>query len=290
MGPVGCMAPARQIRALLGRAGQWHSRRGLTVLLAILAVTAGGGATHRANGAWTTQVVDGEHPQSAGIGLAAQPTGQAHIGYAFKPDRAARYATNAYGSSPWTFHQGDSAPSVGKFAGLNSQVAVDAAGNVHTTYFDSYLPAIVYASNSSGTWTTRLIEGGPSDYCSAVATDTAGRVYILTIDDAKLLQYTTSPDGPTGVWHTDSLPYSNVSHSVQIVIDADKHAHAVYFSDSDLRYASNATGAWVSAPVAIGLLGGIGSPLALTVDADKHAHVAYLDSSTNAPALCDKRG
>lgn len=56
----------------------------------------------------------------------------------------------------------------------------------------------------------------------------------------------------------------------------------MYFSDSDLRYASNATGAWVSAPVAIGLLGGIGSPLALTVDADKHAHVAYLDSSTNA--------
>ena len=212
-----------------------------------------------------------------------QPTGQAHIGYAFRPDRAVRYATNAYGSSPWTISQGVSVSDLTKYTGLYSQVAVDAGGSVHTTYYDSFLPALIYATNVSGTWTTHTVEAGTGDFYSAVATDSANRAHILTIDNTNHLHYTISPAVPGGTWPSPvALPDAGVTHSVQIAVDTDNHAHAAYFSGNDLRYATNASGSWTSVPAVIGLLGSTNSPVALAVDADKHAHVAWLDGSTNA--------
>ncbi len=283
----------RQDRTCCRRVGRPLGGRVLPTLLAVLAVAAGGGF-HCAQGAWTTQVIDSQHPAGSGTSIAVQPTGQVHVGYQGGTGELMKYATNAYGVTAdpvpsWMTVQGvASVPAPRNFTGQNSAVAVGADGVVHACYYSTYpIHAIMYASNSSGTWQADELETNGNVY-SAIAVDGDNRVHVLTITDTGRIRYWLRD--AQGTWATpQTLPDGNCNGYVQIVADPGGHAHAVYASGGNLMYATNASGSW-SAGTAIDASVSLNIPISLVLDAAGHAHVAYLEQTshelryaTNAP-------
>jgi uncharacterized repeat protein (TIGR01451 family) len=253
-------------------------------LLTLCVALTGIGAGSSALGAWPTYLVDDQTPDSNGIGLAAQATGQVHIGYTFKPGQTARYATNAYGVTPWTMQTIDTIAEAGsgKITGQLARMAVDSRGNIHSSFSNSYWPGIMYATNASGTWVPTQIESGAADAQSALAIDADDGIHILTVDASGNLDCWSSPVPPASEWTKATLPDSGIKRVQQIVMDSNRHTHAVYFADGDLRYATNASGTWASEVVTAALASAVSSPVALALDVDRHAHIVYLDDTGHA--------
>jgi uncharacterized repeat protein (TIGR01451 family) len=249
----------------------------MSALLTILAVTAGGTSSLAGTVLFgAPQVVDSSPLADGGTSIAVQPTGQVHLGYQGATPEVMKYATNAYGSgaSSWATTQTikgtlDTPGQQRK----SSSLAVDGAGNLHVCYYDSNLNGIMYATNRSGTWAVYPVEGAASPY-SAIATDSDNRAHILMIDGGRNVSYRTSD----ALSASETLGDHADGH-VQIVVDGDKHAHALYLANGgELFYATNASGSWVSSLVQTGV--SLNTQMALCVDADGNAHAAYASATT----------
>jgi hypothetical protein len=67
-----------------------------------------------------------------------------------------------------------------------------------------------------------------------------------------------------------------------IALDSDGHVHLAYYdwTNGDLRYASNASGGWVTQT--LDSTGDVGRDTAIAVDAAGHVHVSYIDVTYHA--------
>ena len=260
--------------------GPLFLRRRAGLLLVVLAATAVGGTPTTAHAAWTIQTVQTAQFNGSGTALSVQPTGQVHLSYRGAAGHSLKYATNAYGSSPWSLSTVQTI--TGESTGQYSCIAVDSTGIIHVTFYNDYNHSVLYATNRSGTWAIQDVESNPAKARSAVATDSANRAHVLTVTDqaghAGDLRYRTNAGGTDTDWTAPATIAANVDHVLQIAVDAADHVHAVYIAGSDVRYATNAAGSWVSALVEANV--STDSAIALSIDAAGHAHAVYFDDNT----------
>ena len=137
----------------------------------------------------------------------------------------------------WQIETVDSEGDVGK----NNSIAIDSSGNVHISYDDSTNGNLnlMYATNASGSW-------------------------VVTTVDRRI-----------DTWA--------ISRDISIAVDSSDKVHISYLyglsydDDNDLKYATNASGSWVTETVDNGVEGWSTS---IAVDSSDKVHISYHDEST----------
>ncbi len=176
-------------------------------------------------------------------------------------------ASWAEGATTWITETVDSEGNVGR----QSSVAVDSRGNVHISYYDATNGALKYATNSSGSWVTETVDSGDAGsltipYCSndlfynfesvdsedvvgsltSIAVDSSGKVHISYSRDSECYYHYTLYDG-----------YD------------DEGTMRV----RGIKYATNASGSWVTE--AIASHGLVGYDISIAVDSSDNVHIVY---------------
>lgn len=213
-------------------------------------------ATKEANGEWNIATVD-----SGGVGwyssIKVDPFGKVHISYYDIVNRSLKYATNANGL--WSV---DAIDSVSPDTGQSTSLVLDSYRNVHIAYYDSEHGSLRYATNAFGLWTASTIDqDGNAGWASSLAIGESvdrDRLHVVYPNNDGILKYATKT--PNGVWSTisiDSIGSSTeltgtlLERMVSIDVDADGYVHVAYYdiADMDLKYATNATGSWITTTV-----------------------------------------
>ncbi len=233
-----------------------------------------------ATGAWVTTPVD----SSGGVGISAtialDSNNRAHIGYHDRTTLDLKYATNATGS--WVATTVDSSGDVGAAA----SIAIDSRNNVHIIYHDYTVGVnLKYATNATGQWVTSTIDssGGlcPGGLMVDVAVDSIDKLHIVYCDASGGIKYANNVTGPWVATTVDALGGSDVS----IGTDSRDDVHISYYQINnvplpgfgDLKYATNATGEWVTAT--IDESGDTGGRTSLAIDQNDKVYISYYDFS-----------
>lgn len=159
-------------------------------------------------------------------------------------------------------------------------IAADSNGAAHVHHaYDAYSGASVsfsnrYVTNAVGTWAT-LPVGNPSSVNAGIALDAADAVQVAYVG----FQGVTRAALASGAWSVDVVDPTG-SCSSALVLDAGSKAHLAYYSSAatqSIRYATSASGAWVTGDIEPLVYGGCSGPgtLSLGVDSTGAAHVAY---------------
>jgi hypothetical protein len=187
--------------------------------------------------------------------------------------------------SEWKFQfiDNDIDPSTGE--GWPS-LAVDGNGKAHVCYIDE--DYIEYATNTSGAWNTfKIVKTNelwtrPPSIC--VTAD--GIVSICYTEGYVELEegliYLTNK---LGTWDKAVIPTISVYAVGYEALDIDSTGNAYIsyidtWDDSDLKYATNASGSWQISTLVKGDFGGDECPFhttAIAVDRNNKVHIAYLD-------------
>ncbi len=190
--------------------------------------------------------------------------------YYLNSTRDLRYATNASGS--WV---GSTRASSGDQGGYAS-VGVDANGDVHISYFDNSTWQTKYMS-SANNWAVEVIETVYSQYPSALAMKAPGQpgVAYMAQGGLKLAVRTSS-----NTWSKSTIQGSVLVNQVQVAFDSSGNAHVCYDNNTgrQLRYATNASGSWVTQTVeSVGGSGSYFSGRSIAVDGTGVVHISYDD-------------
>jgi len=264
-----------------------------------------------ASGSWVTEIADsngGWKPR-----ITVDSSGKAHVVFTSSNDphgSVLNYATNASGS--WASEIVDN-------SAISPSIAVDSADKVHISYttaidygwlfLDFYLK---YATNASGSWLSEIVDS-EAGADTSIAVDSADKVHIAYSEFVPYsygdfyynLKYATNASGS---WVTETVDKYGIQ-DISISADSGGNAHIVYYyysfnsyepaPYSDVRYATNASGSWVTQ--ILDDSGDMNPPAkpSITVDSSDNVHVAYsydfqdgyayadrdLKYATNAPGL-----
>lgn len=181
-----------------------------------------------------------------------------------------RYTTNASGS--WA---GSTLASSGDQGGYAS-IGVDANGDVHISFYDASNWQTKYMS-SANNWAVEVIEKVYSQYPSALAMRAPGQpgVAYMAQGGLKLALRTGS-----NTWTKSTIQGSVLANQVAITFDSNGKAHVCYDNNSGraLRYATNASGSWVSQTVEnVGGSGSYFSGCSIAVDSTGVVNISYDD-------------
>ncbi len=138
-----------------------------------------------------------------------------------------------------------------------------------------------YVTNASGSWISNIVDH-PLWVNADIAMDSSDSVHVsyLGFPGVTHAIYTS------GSWSTE-VPDRKARCDASLAIDAANKVHIIYYayttqpaSSKELRYATNASGAWkvsiVDTSTNYGCYVGDGKSLALSIDANGFAHIAYL--------------
>ena len=246
-----------------------------------------------ARAAWVTTTVDSNGYVGWYTSIALDTAGKAHISYYNNTNDDLRYATNASGT--WVTTTVDS-----RDVGWYTSIALDTAGKAHISYIDYTYDDLRYATNARGTWVTATVDSsGNVSWDTSIALDTAGKAHIsyydYTNDD---LKYATNARGTWVTATVDSRGNVGVFGGyASIALDTAGKAHISYYEDypnNDLKYATNASGIWVTTTVDSS--GNVGKYASIALDTAGKAHISYfkdypnngLKYATNATtSVCD---
>ena len=224
-----------------------------------------------ASGSWALSTIQSTGGWASAI--AVDGSGRIHIAYsagsAAGVDRNALWYTRS-GAWDETFLSGFSEP-------IESiSLALDGAGKVHIAYaVGGGLCAIRYVTNLSGAWTDAVIDDAA--LCgTSVAVDAEGRAHIAYMDSFELVHATNA----TGSWTAASLDRLDWigGKDVGITLDAAGNVHLSYQDhNADLKYATDASGAWQS--YYIDSRGNVGAYNTVKIDAAGTVHITYYDET-----------
>jgi C1A family cysteine protease len=233
-----------------------------------------------ASGAWVAETVDAEaDPGNYGTSIAVDTDGSAHISYYGGLDLM--YATNRSGS--WEKSIVDFPGDVGMY----SSIALDANGYAYISYYE--MPntgggRLKFATNATGTWEVQVVDTGYDvGMYSSLALDSNGKAHISYYDYIYGdLKYTTNAGGTWSIRVIDSS--GNAGAYSSLALDTGDNVHISYYTagaaelSGALKYASNASGIWVTETVDEEGLVGMYSSLAL--DSNGKAHISYYSAPT----------
>ena len=161
-------------------------------------------------------------------------------------------------------------------------IAVDASNHPHIAYGGDHL---YYAYHDGSKWNYQTVDTstGVGEYAS-IALDTSGKVHISYLDKTNYslyaLKYATNASGSWVTTTVDSSGY-NVGEFASIAVDTSGKVHISYYSYYDdyngaLKYATNASGSWVTTTVDNS--GNVGWFTSIALDTSGKVHISYYDS------------
>ncbi len=175
--------------------------------------------------------------------IAVDANGKPHISYSVRGGVGElRYATRASGT--WEVQTVDAWGQVG----INNSLSLDSGGNAHISYVDFDGGCLKYATNGSGRWVVDDLITPSRDYpgmaSNAIGVDRNGAVSIGFVSSGNGAVYYTT-NGP-GSW---SVPRRvDAASTSDMRLDDRGRAHMSYYTRggpaNELRYATNASGAW----------------------------------------------
>ena len=128
-----------------------------------------------------------------------------------------------YDGTSWRYETVDKLSDVGKYASL----ALDTSGKAHISYYDNTNGDLKYATNSSGDWTTVIVDNSGGEYTS-IALDRAGKAHISYYSG--FLWYATNASGP---WITESVDSGIIKGEYNsIALDKSGNAYISYYLNS----------------------------------------------------------
>ncbi len=247
--------------------------------------------TTNISGDWVTSVVAQLNPSVINLetSIVIDSNNKVHISYndlVTNPVGGAKvfnlkYATNASGS--WVVSTIDANPGVGRY----NSIALDKNDKVHISYHDGVNLSLKYATNVSGSWVTQTLDTQfSSGYGSSIKIDSQNKVHISYVssvsEDNRHLKYATNVSGD---WVLSTIESNGlVGQYNSLVLDSHDKAHIGYdqytskssqYTDSDLKYATNTSGSWITST--IDQAGKIIQSIALAIDSQDNLYVSYYD-------------
>jgi hypothetical protein len=233
--------------------------------------------------AWVIETVDtacGTCPNS----IATDSSNNVHIIYVDCVNGIynIKYATNSSGS--WITETVDSIGDIVIGMNWNISIAVDSSNNVHISYYDVTNNDLKYATNSSGSWVTEIVNSGEyGGKYNSIATDSLNNVHISYLGGYQNyeLKYATNSSGS---WVTETVDSgeSFLGEFNSIAIDSLNNVHISYFGgypNYDLKHATNFSGLWVTET--IDSVGSVGWNTSIAIDSSDHLHISYYDGTNN---------
>jgi hypothetical protein len=158
----------------------------------------------------------------------------------------------------------------------SNSMAIDSVDKAHIGYNGGgYLS---YATNSSGTWETEIIDNTLYPRYTSIAVDSADYIHISCNSGFEEdIKYATNASGN---WITEVLENSNPIGQSPIAVDLNGNVHISFISygsndDNLLRYITNVSGTWSTDTVALGSLDPYKCSIA--VDSAGNVNIIYRD-------------
>jgi hypothetical protein len=172
----------------------------------------------------------------------------------------------------------------GVAVGTNSSLAIASDNTFRISYYDETNKKLKFAeSNASGAWGTTIVDDSAG--CTSIAVDTNRDSHIAYQGLNEDLMYATNEDeGDWVITTVEAGVYACLYDDISIALDNNNKAYISYFDglNYDLKYATNATGAWVTAIIVNGSIGGPNLPgysASIKLDSDDKIHISYYDES-----------
>ena len=245
-----------------------------------------------ASGAWETTTVDSDwHIGGEYTSIAIDNSGKVHISsynydseHSYSDQSVLYYTTNASGE--WVTTVVDrSNEDVGEY----TSIALDSKGKAHISYSSGGLK---YVTNTSGTWVITTVDDSGTGETS-IMLDSSGKAHISYSSGG--LKYVTNTSGTWVITTVDSSSNSDsdeLGTSNSIALDSSGKVHisySAYYYDDDsghvntryyLKYATNASGAWVITTVDSGSNSrdNLGSHNSIALDSAGKAHISYYEA------------
>jgi hypothetical protein len=191
-----------------------------------------------ASGVWETAW---QGPSGDATDLVVDDADGVHILFADNDDLY--YATNQSGA--WQTVPADALP-VGNMADWKVSLALDSAGFAHACWHDGTANTLRYATNASGSWAAEVVApaGGNSYAGCDLVLDSTDEVHIsYFVYSGSEIRVASGRAGMS--WNIETVAAGMGSNN-GIAVDRFDNLHLV-FAQNRLRYATNASGAWVTA-------------------------------------------
>jgi hypothetical protein len=218
--------------------------------------------------------------------IAIDSNDKVHISYRDWNNYLVKYVTNASGS--WVTTTVASSETGHSFWG-DTDIAIDLNNDVHIAYMDwnGSQGFVKYAmKNSDGSWTTTTIDSAGTQIDPAwveisIAVDSNNKVHI-SYQNLNLKYATNAPVSglsctTSGSWNICTVDSGDTGYDNQIAIDSNDKVHIsyTYNTGKDLKYATNASGNWVTTTIDSG--GDVGWMSSIAIDSNDKVHISYLD-------------
>lgn len=229
------------------------------------------------SGSWEVETVvsGGNFQYVAASSIAVNSSGNAHIIYS--DTNGCRYVTNASGS--WEVE-------MPPFGGYRVSIAVDSSNKVHISGCSpSGCSPVFYATKENGSWISEPVDDGCCQ-CEAlftsIAVDSSGKPHISYTavsekgcSEGEVSKYATRDNGSWSITELDTGEYYSAGNA--IAVDPWDKMHIIYYHQpsKELRYATNAYGAWRSVTVeSVGGNEGRWEP-SIAIDPSGMVHIVY---------------
>jgi hypothetical protein len=231
-----------------------------------------------AQAAYYISTVDNVNNSGMYSSIAVDSNNKVHISYQNNATTALMYATNASGS--WVTTTVDNSVDTGFW----TSIAVDSNNKVHISYLDTTNSDLKYATNASGSWYTSTVDGtGLVGWYSSIAIDSNNKVHISYCNWEGLhLKYATNAT-LFSIWATTTIDSSNnTGVYTSIAVDSNNKVHISYMSAGVLKYATNASGSWITSTVDSAIGGWVeGGTTSIALDSNKKVYISYYDTTND---------
>jgi hypothetical protein len=191
--------------------------------------------------AWVRKNMAAELGNVTAFSSALDSSGNLHMGHL--DQNGLRYAT--FANEVWQVENISMPKPSGEFPDL----ATDAAGKLHISFWDAAHQSLNYATNSHGIWTSEVVSTNVTiNKPTTISTDSQGNIHICYIDPtSNKIMYAKKAAGNWSIQAVGINPYGRPS----MAVDGAGNAHIVYFDwiNWGLMYANNTSGSWTVSQV-----------------------------------------